>query len=72
MSDMNDIDITKDTHWDSPDDECLPLTRCKCGEKFEPWDFILGVERDYAQECPNCKRKLYWGGRVWVFERVDG
>ena len=72
MSDIKDIDITNDTDWLWPDDESLPLLRCKCGQEFESWDFVLGVERNYAEECPNCKRKLYWRSRVWVFERLDG
>ena len=65
---MADKDITGEVDFKLNDDECLPLTRCACGDESEPWDFILGMERDYPKECPNCKRKLYFKPNIRVYE----
>lgn len=68
------LDVTDKVDFENPDDECLPLTRCVCGQTFVPWDFILGIEKDktYMKTCPNCKRKLFWELRVKVFEYTEG
>lgn len=64
------IDITDKVKFENPDDESLPLTRCVCGKEFQPWGFILGVEKEegWMHQCPNCKRFLFWELHVKVFE----
>lgn len=62
------IDITDKVEFGWNDDEALPLTRCVCGKKWNTWDFILGVEKDYPTECPSCGRRLFWSTHIRVFE----
>lgn len=62
-----DKDITSEVSFERNDDESLPLTKCVCGAKFPPWDFILGMERDYPNTC-DCGRKLYFTLDIKVFE----
>ena len=64
-----DKDITDEVEFDLPDDEHLPFTRCACGHRFKPWNFIIGVERDYPKPCPNCGRELYFTIRIKVYEK---
>lgn len=64
-----DKDITSEVNFGRNDDECLPLKKCACGQEFEYWNFILGIERDYAKSCPNCGRKLYFTVDIKVFEK---
>jgi len=63
-----DKDITNEVSFERNDDEHLPLTKCACGAKFEPWDFILGIERDYPKSRLHCKRKLYFTVDIKVYE----
>jgi len=65
---MLDKDITNKVSFGSNDDECLPLTKCVCGREFGLWNFILGIERDYPHQCPNCKRKMYFTINIKVYE----
>ena len=62
------IDITDKVAFGLNDDERLPLMKCVCGEKFEPWDFTLGIDSDpgYPEECPNCKRKMWFSVEIRV------
>jgi hypothetical protein len=63
---MSDTDITDRCDFDLNDDELLPLTKCACGTKFAPWDFILGIYRDAPKQCPQCGRLLYFSVRIMV------
>ncbi len=63
-------DITDKVSFQRNDDEHLPLTKCACGKTFDPWDFILGMEEDYPEECPGCKRKMFFTLDIKVFEKV--
>jgi len=65
------IDVTDSVEFHLNDGECLPLTKCVCGKRFAPWDFILGVDEDYAHTCPKCGRRLFFGGTIKVYEIVD-
>jgi hypothetical protein len=71
-----DKDVTEQVEFGWSDGELLPIEKCVCGHKFEMWgdahgEFSIGVEREYADECPNCHRKLYWTSRTQVFEVVE-
>ncbi len=68
---MADKDITDEVRFELNDGESMPLIECVCGEKSEPWDFILGMDRDYPHECPNCKRKLYFKANIRVYEKGE-
>jgi len=63
-----DKDITDEVKFGLNDDECLPLTRCACGREFVHWDFLLGVYRDSPNQCPACKRKMYFDIKIKVYE----
>jgi hypothetical protein len=67
------IDITKDIDYDSygPDGECLPLTKCKCGQIFEAWTFNISMGEDSTTECPSCGRKLFFLNSLRVYEVQD-
>lgn len=65
----NSVDITDQVEtFGLNDDECLSLTRCVCGEQFEPWDFILSIYEDSPKECPSCGRQMYFSARIRVYE----
>lgn len=66
----SDKNITEQVEFHPNDDESLPLTKCACGAQFDPWEFIVGIYRDSASECPRCKRHLYFRARITVYEVV--
>jgi hypothetical protein len=68
---VNDIDVTNQVDFHNNDDEFLPLTKCACGQKFEPWDFSINIYREDARTCTNCGRKLYFRLDIKVFEVHD-
>lgn len=68
---MPDIDVTGLVKFGNNDDECLPLTRCICGQEFGYWEHIINIYRDMAPPCPNCGRKLYFSFSIRVFEVVS-
>ena len=61
-------DVTERVDFSENDGESLPLTKCVCGEKFSPWDQVLGVYRDHPWECPKCGAKLYFTFTIRVFQ----
>ncbi len=65
-----DIDITDRVDFQMSDGESLPLTKCACGEKFPPWEFILSPHEDLPAACPNCGRKMYFRVQTHVYEIV--
>jgi hypothetical protein len=65
---LPDKDITSQVRIHSYDEEVATLTRCICGETFEPWDFSLGIYKDDPKECPNCHRRMYCSISVKVYE----
>jgi len=68
---MNDIDVTHLVKFHDNDGEHLPLIECVCGDKSDPWDFILGIYREWARECPKCGRKLYFRNDIRIYEVAD-
>jgi hypothetical protein len=64
-----DIDITTKVQFGDNDGEVLPLSRCVCGKRFDPWTFILSVYREDPKEC-TCGRKLYFKNVISIFEVV--
>lgn len=67
---MPDLDVTDRVKCDNNDGELLPLTKCVCGKKFTPWDFVLGIYRDDPNECDRCGRKLYFRNKITVYQVV--
>ena len=63
------IDVTDKVKFENNDDESLPIIRCICGEKFDPWHFIISP--DFPNECPNCKRKFIFKNTIKVYEVID-
>lgn len=66
-----DINVTSFVEFNNADDECLPLTKCVCGYRFEPWTTIISIYRDTPWECPICRAKLYCSLNVQVFQIVS-
>lgn len=66
-----DKDITDLVEFGSPDDEILPLLKCVCGEKFDYWNFILGIYRETSNECRKCKRRMYFYTELRIFQVID-
>ena len=62
------LDVTAQVSFGNPDDECLPLYKCVCGKKFEPWGAIVGVDQDGAWQCDDCGRQLYFRNALTVYE----
>lgn len=69
MTDTN-IDISKDCDWRFPDDEALPVTKCKCGKEFIPWDFVISIYPDTETKCP-CGKKLYFTQEIHIYEVIE-
>jgi DNA-directed RNA polymerase subunit RPC12/RpoP len=65
------IDVTEQVDTGPVDDECMPLYRCVCGHKFEPWTMILSISEDSATECPYCHRKFVFSLSVKVYQVVE-
>jgi hypothetical protein len=65
-------DVTKDVLLgDNNDGECLPIVECVCGQGFDNWDFIISIYSDNPDECPNCKRKLFFSNSIKVYEVIN-
>lgn len=62
------VDVTGAVEWGDIDGELLPLTKCACGEKFIPWDYVINIYEDSARECPKCGRLLYFSMTITVYE----
>ena len=61
-------DVTDKVTFDNNDSECLPLTMCVCGKEWESWNFVLGADKDRPTECSVCKRQLFFGITIKVYE----
>jgi DNA-directed RNA polymerase subunit RPC12/RpoP len=68
---MNSIDVTKQVKFGNNDDECLPITKCICGQKFDVWDFIISIYKDDPTVCPNCGIKLYFSNETRVYQVIE-
>lgn len=71
MSNIKVRDVTDLVNFNNPDDECLPITKCVCGQEFPSWAFIISIYPDTPYRCSNCERKLYFSSSVKVFEVLD-
>lgn len=65
---MSRHDVTEYVEFGNPDDECLPITLCICGAKYEPWDKIISIYDDDPRPMPCCGRKLFFRQVVTVLE----
>jgi DNA-directed RNA polymerase subunit RPC12/RpoP len=63
-------DVTDKVAFLNNDDELLPIIKCVCGQKFEPWTFIISIYKDDPTECQSCGRKLFFRNMIRVFEKV--
>ena len=64
-------DVTNQVRFDGNDDKLLPITKCVCGAKFEPWTFMIGVYDDEPYACPICGAKLCFSWCVTVYQIED-
>ena len=69
---MSIKNITNLVDFSNSDDECLPITKCVCGNKFDPWDFIISIydDEEYIIGCPECGAKLYFRNAVQVYQII--
>lgn len=63
----NDLDVTDLVDFGNPNDECIPLTKCICGETFDLWDAIVNIYREDAWQCPWCGIKYYFRNSVHIY-----
>ena len=70
---MTDKDVTNLVDFGNNDDECLPITQCICGLKFQTWDYIINIYPEDAIGCPACGAKLYFrlGIKVYQVEGIE-
>lgn len=68
MSNIKSIDVTDLVDFSNPDDECLSLIRCVCGQEFPAWTFVISIYSDTPRECDSCGRKFYFSSSVRIFE----
>jgi len=68
---MPDKDVTPQVSFAEIDGESLPLTKCVCGEQFVPWEFIISIYREGANDCRKCGRKLYFRASIKVYEVLE-
>ena len=62
------IDVTDKVCFGSIDDECMPLTKCVCGEEYAHWVLVLSIYPDSPTECPKCGRQYYFSASVRVYQ----
>jgi hypothetical protein len=68
---MTIADVTNQVEFDNPDDECLPITQCVCGEKFQRWDFIISIYDNITSVCPKCGAKLYFRNAIRIYQVLE-
>ena len=62
-------DVTSLMRFGNPDDECLPVHKCVCGEEFEHWGFIIGIDEEYPYGCPFCGREFMFRQKIEIWEK---
>ena len=65
---MSTVDVTNQVDFQNNDDECLPITKCVCGAKFDPWAFIIDVYEDDPANCPLCGRLRFFRLNIAGYE----
>ncbi len=65
---MKTVDVTDQVDFQNPDDELLPITKCVCGHKFNPWVFNISIYEDMPHVCPECGRGLIFKQAIRVYE----
>ncbi len=70
---MGNKDVTDSVDFELNDDECLPLTKCVCGKKYDVWSTIIrmGSIDDDPVPMPCCGRKLFFYSGISVHEVED-
>jgi len=65
------VDITSEVQFGAPDDGYLPLMKCKCGEEFDYWEFVLSIYPKDPAVCPKCGRRMFFKQMITVYEVVE-
>jgi DNA-directed RNA polymerase subunit RPC12/RpoP len=63
-------DVTDQVTWEDNDGECLPLTKCVCGTRFDAWSEIVSIYKNHPWTCPKCGVKLIFSVGITV-KKVD-
>lgn len=66
-SDKKGKDITSQVTVYDYNDGLVSITKCACGKRFKPWDFVILVD-DEPKVCPKCGRKMYSSIQIRVHE----
>ena len=67
MRTFPDKEVTDLVDFDYPDGECLPITKCVCGAKYNLWEEILSIYSEDAWKCPNCGISLYFRNQIYIY-----
>lgn len=67
----NLIDVTDKVEVGLLEEESLEIKVCKCGARFEPFEYFITLRSNGNWECPDCGCKLHMSIRVRVFEVLD-
>jgi predicted RNA-binding Zn-ribbon protein involved in translation (DUF1610 family) len=65
---MMPTDVTDKIDSGEIDGECLPITKCVCGEKFDAWSQVLSIYPGDPWVCPNCGVKLIFRCDITVYQ----
>ena len=68
---MKITDVTNLVDYQANDGEDLPLTKCICGNEYDAWDFVLGIEENAPMICKKCGAKLYFSFEICVYKIED-
>ena len=63
-------DVTREMDFFVNDDEYLPIIKCKCGKRFDDWDFIIDIYKDSENKCPKCNSRFYFENRIKIYEVI--
>ena len=64
----HNVDVTAQVNFHNNDDEYLPLTKCVCGAKFQPWTFVIAIYDDDPSACSKCGREFFFKLDIRVYE----
>ena len=65
-------DVTDQVEFGWNDDECMPITKCVCGSKFDMWNHIISIYEEDPYKCPECRVGLYFRSAIRVYKVTDG
>lgn len=65
---VSENDITSQVTVYDYNDDLVSISKCVCGHRFKPWEFILWADKDNPKQCPKCNKRMYCSIQVRVYE----